>query len=107
MTADVFVVDEDLDCRTGLGELLADMGLAPLLFSNPREALAELARTPPALIVTELGKPGTPAAAPFLVLLAAATSAELPVVVFTGWNRPALEPPWPFPFIPKPDVTVL
>ena len=107
MIRGVFVVDEDLDCRSALGEVLEDLGLSPVLFHDPRAALAALARTPPALIVTEVGNPGTPAAAPFQALLAAATRAELPVIVFSGWNRPAAGPQLSFPFIAKPDVEVL
>lgn len=102
----MFVVDEDLDCRSALGEVLEDLGLSPVLFHDPRLALAALARTPPALIVTEIGKPGTPAAAPFLTLLAAAARAALPVVVFSGWNQAAGPQP-SFPFIAKPEVAVL
>ena len=107
MRRGVFVVDEDLDCRTALGEVLEDLGLPPTLFSDPRAARAALARTPPALIVTELGKPGTPATAPFHALLAAATRAELPVIVFSGWNRTVAEPHLPFPFIAKPEIRTL
>jgi len=107
MRRGVFVVDEDLDCRTALGEVLEDMGLLPIPFADPRAALATLARTPPALIVTEMGKPGTLAAAPFQALLSAATRAELPVIVFSGWNRAAAEHHLPFPFIAKPETWVL
>jgi DNA-binding NtrC family response regulator len=107
MRRDVFVVEEDIDCRTALGEVLQDMGLSPILFDDPHEALGELDRIAPALIVTELGKPGTPAAAPFHALLAGATRAELPAIVFSGWNRTAVEPHLPFPFIAKPEIWVL
>jgi len=103
----VFVVDDDLDCRIALGDVLEDLGFSPTLFHDPGEALAALARTPPALIVTEMGRPGTPAAAPFQAMLAAATRAELPVMVFSGWTRTAAELPLPFPFIAKPDVAAL
>jgi DNA-binding NtrC family response regulator len=107
MRRGVFVVDEDLDCRTALGEVLEDMGLLPIPFADPRAALATLVRTPPELVVTEIGKPGTPAAAPFRALLAAATRAQLPVIVFSGWNRAAAEHHLPFPFIAKPEIRVL
>lgn len=107
MIEGVFVVDDDLDCRTALGDVLEDMSFSPTLFHDPREALAALARTSPALILTEMGRPGMPAAAPFQAMLAAATRAELPVIVFSGWDRTAVQLPLPFPFIPKPDVAAL
>jgi FixJ family two-component response regulator len=103
----VFVVDDDLDCRIALGEVLEDTGLSPILFADPREALAALAQTPPALIVTEIGKVGTPGAGPYRALLAAAMRAELPVIVFSGWNRTAAGLRLPFPFVAKPEVQVL
>jgi DNA-binding NtrC family response regulator len=107
MRRGVFVVEEDLDCRTALGEVLEDMGLSPILFDDPHEALGELDRMAPALVVTEIGKPGSPAAAPFRALLAAATRAELPAIVFSGWNRTSVGPCLPFPFIAKPEIWVL
>lgn len=107
MIPGVFLVDDDLDCRTALGEVLEDMGLLPLLFDDPRKALAAMARTPPALIVTEIGKAGTSASRPFRALLAAATRAELPVIVFSGWNRAVAGPPPRFPFIVKPEIRIL
>ena len=57
--------------------------------------------------MTEVGNPGTPAAAPFQAPLAAAARAELPVILFSGWNRPAAGPHLPLPFIAKPEVGVL
>lgn len=107
MSRGVFVVDDDPDCRTALGEVLEEMGLSPFLFADPGEALAALARTSPRLIVTEIGKVGTADARPFRMLLAAATRAELPVIVFSGWNQAAAAPPRRIPFIVKPDVPVL
>jgi DNA-binding NtrC family response regulator len=107
MMRGVFVVEEDLDCRTALGEVLEELGLRPVLFPDPRAAVAALARTPPALIVTEIGKPGTPFATPFHALLAAAARLEVPAIVFSGWKPTAVGPHLPFPFIAKPEIPLL
>ena len=103
----MFVVERDRDCRITLGDVLHDEGFLPVLFREPREAVASLASVWPALIVTDLWRPGALAAAPFSALLASAASARLPVVVFSGWNRTAAELTFPVPFVPKPEIRAL
>jgi DNA-binding NtrC family response regulator len=107
MARTVFIVDEDLDGRTALADTLDDEGMRPILFRDPRRAVASLAAIQPALIVTDLWRPGSSAAAPFAALLATARQARLPLIVWSGWTRRAAGRDLAFPFVPKPEIRAL
>jgi DNA-binding NtrC family response regulator len=107
MMRTVFVVDDDVDGRCALGDLLEDGGCEVVLFPGPREALAALARTCPALVVTDLWTSTEADGALFDTLLAEARRSRASVIVFTAWSTRALAPRLDVPVVSKPNVGTL
>jgi CheY-like chemotaxis protein len=106
-TRTVLVVDEDLDGRLALGDLLEDQGWEVVLLPHPREAVAALGCRRPALVVTELWRAGTPDGASFAALLAQARRSRSPLIVFTAWSTRAISACLDIPVVSKPNIGAL
>ncbi len=107
MMRTVFVVDEDVDGRCALGDLLEDGGCEVVLLPGPREALAALACSCPALVVTDLWTSTEADRTLFASLLAEARRSRTSVIVFTAWSTRALAPRLDVPVVSKPNVRTL
>jgi CheY-like chemotaxis protein len=107
MMRTVFVVDEDVDGRRALGDLLEDDGCEVVLLPGPREAIAALAGTCPALVVTDLWTSTEGDGALFATLLAEARRSRASVIVFTAWSTRTLTPRLDVPVVSKPNVGTL
>ncbi len=107
MMRTVFVVDEDVDGRRALGDLLEDDGCEVVLLPGPREAIAALAGARPALVVTDLWTSTEGDGALFTTLLAEARRSRASVIVFTAWSTRALTPRLDVPVVSKPNVGTL
>ena len=83
-TARVLIVEDDLELRTALGDLLALEGIAFVLARTGEEALAVLAATPPTLILLDLQMPQMDGPEFRKRQLANAEWAKIPVVVLSA-----------------------
>jgi DNA-binding NtrC family response regulator len=101
-----FVVDEDVDMRGALGEFLENEGFEPILFAEPKEALAAFTRGAPVLVITDSWTRSV-WSAQFDGLLSEANRSGCPVIIFTGWKTTLLSGRSAVPIVSKPDIRTL
>ncbi|MEO8800351.1 MAG: PAS domain S-box protein [Polyangiaceae bacterium] len=80
----VLIVDDDTVSRHVLGQALAQAGLKYVTVGNGTEALAEIERNPPSIVVLDLVMPPPDGYQVLRILRARAETRDLPVVVLTG-----------------------
>lgn len=100
----VFVVEDDPDFRMALGDLLAEEGLCPVLFSTVLKLLSSLDHDLPAVIVTDMAMPDASGAELLAALRENDHWRSIPVVVMTGNNDTALPLRLGAPVVYKPDT---
>lgn len=100
----IFVVDDDRDLRTVLGEIVEDAGYRPVLFETAESLLASLAFAAPEVIVTDIVMPGLSGPELIVVLGGNECWQRIPVIVLTGNNDTALPLPLAVPVVYKPDI---
>ena len=100
----VFVVEDDLDFRIVLGDVLAQEGLRPVLFATAQKLLGSLDDDIPAIIVTDFLMPGVSGAELLAALRENDRWRGIPVVVMTGTNDTALPLRLDAPVVYKPDT---
>jgi two-component system C4-dicarboxylate transport response regulator DctD len=102
----VFVVDDDEDSLTVLGELLEMDGLRPRLFRAAEDALAALIRADeaPSLVIVDLRTPAAPGSTLLETLRREPRWSHLPVILFTAWNSVAVAARLAIPTVRKPDI---
>lgn len=103
----VFVVEDDPDYRTTLGEVLSEEGFCPVLFGTAQKLLSSLNREIPAVIVTDVVMPGVSGAQLVAALRENDRWRGVPVVVMTGNNDTALPLRFDAPVVCKPDTDEL
>src|SRR3954468_6063355 len=107
MMRTVFIVEDDLDFGAALAELLADEGFRPLCFTSAQQALARVRHQIPALIITDVVRPGMSGGELVKALRADERWRDIPVVVVTGGNDTALALRLDTPVVYKPDIVSL
>jgi FixJ family two-component response regulator len=107
MNETVFVLDEDQDSRTALGELLEAEGLTPTLFGSAGDLLASIVNHPPALVIMDTPRPGTRGAALLTAFESDGRWQGLPVVVFTAWHDVDVPSSVDLEVVLKPDISGL
>jgi CheY-like chemotaxis protein len=100
----VFVAEDDLDFRVVLGDVLAQDGFHPVLFSSAQTLLNSLDDGVPALIVTDVVMPGMSGVQLLGALRDNDRWRRIPVVVMTGSNDTALPIRLDAPIVYKPDT---
>lgn len=80
----VLIVDDDTVSRHVLGQALAQAGLKYVTVGNGTEALAEIERNPPSIVVLDLVMPPPDGYQVLRILRARVETRDLPVVVLTG-----------------------
>jgi CheY-like chemotaxis protein len=100
----VFVVEDDPDFRMAVGDLLAEEGLCPVLFSTAEKLLSSLDSEIPAAVVTDVVMPGMSGTQLLGVLRSHDRWRGIPVVVMTGNNDTALPIRLDAPIVYKPDM---
>jgi two-component system nitrogen regulation response regulator NtrX len=97
VAATVLVVDDDQDIRESLGQILTEEGFEVISASNGREALEEIARKTPDVMLLDLMMPVLTGWEVLETLRLSSTHRNLPVVVLS-----ALEAKGCTDFIQKP-----
>jgi CheY-like chemotaxis protein len=100
----VFVAEDDVDFRIALGDVLAEDGFHPVLFSSAQTLLNALDDGVPALIVTDVVMPGLSGVQLLGALRKNDRWRRIPVVVMTGSNDTALPIRLDAPIVYKPDT---
>jgi FixJ family two-component response regulator len=103
----VFVAEDDPDFRIALGDVLAEEGFDPVLFSSAQTLLSSLDHGVPALIVTDVVMPGLSGGQLLEALRGDDRWRGIPVVVMTGSNDTALPVRLDAPVVYKPDTDEL
>jgi CheY-like chemotaxis protein len=103
----VFVVEDDMDFRTALEDVLAQEGLRPVLFATAQKLLGALDDDVPAVIVTDFLMPSVSGAELLAALRENDRWRDIPVVVMTGTNDSALPLRLDAPVVYKPDTDVV
>jgi FixJ family two-component response regulator len=103
----VYVADDDPDFRIAVGDVLAEEGFDPVLFSSAQTLLSSLDDGIPALIVTDVVMPGLSGAQLLGALRGNDRWRGIPVVVMTGTNDTALPIRLEAPIVYKPDTDEL
>jgi CheY-like chemotaxis protein len=103
----VFVAEDDTDFRIALGDVLAQDGFDPVLFSSAQTLLSSLQDDVPALIVTDVVMPGLSGGELLGALRGNDRWRGIPVVVMTGSNDTALPIRLDAPVVYKPDTDEL
>jgi CheY-like chemotaxis protein len=103
----IFVVEDDPDYRTTLGEVLEEEGFCPVLFGTAQKLLSSLSCEIPAVIVTDVVMPGVSGAQLVAALRENDRWRAVPVVVMTGNNDTALPLRLDAPVVCKPDTDEL
>jgi FixJ family two-component response regulator len=103
----VFVAEDDPDFRVALGDVLAEDGFDPVLFSSAQTLLSSLDDSVPALIVTDVVMPGLSGGQLLGALRENDRWRGIPVVVMTGSNDTALPVRLDVPVVYKPDTDEL
>ena len=103
----VFVAEDDPDFRIALGDVLAEEGFDPVLFSSAQTLLSSLDDGVPALIVTDIVMPGLSGGQLLGALRRDDRWRGIPVVVMTGNNDTALPVRLDAPVVYKPDTDEL
>ncbi len=80
----VLIVDDDTVSRHVLGQALAQAGMKYVTVGNGTEALAEIERNPPSIVVLDLVMPPPDGYQVLRILRARVETRDLPVVVLTG-----------------------
>jgi CheY-like chemotaxis protein len=106
MTRMAFVVDEDADMRSALGEFLENEGFTAVPFPEPKEALAAFSRGAPVLLITDSWT-RSQWNDQFNALLSEANRSGCPVIIFTGWKATLLPGRSEVPIVSKPDIRTL
>jgi CheY-like chemotaxis protein len=99
----VLVIDDDLDVRLVLVELLQSMGYQPIEAANGSEGIAALGHVPPPdLAIVDFALPGQKGTDVALELLS--RRPDLPIIFATGYTGQEPLPPRlaPFPMLRKP-----
>jgi FixJ family two-component response regulator len=100
----IFVAEDDDDFRVALGEVLAEEGYCPVLFSTAQNLLSSLADDVPAVIITDVVMPGVSGSQLLVALRHDDRWKSIPVVVMTGNNDTALPLRLDAPVVYKPDT---
>jgi DNA-binding response OmpR family regulator len=100
----VFVVEDDPDYRTILGEFLAEEGFSPVLFCTAQMLVSSLSCDLPAVIVTDVVMPGVSGSQLLATLRGNDRWKRVPVVVMTANNDTALPLRLDAPVVCKPDT---
>jgi CheY-like chemotaxis protein len=103
----IFVVDDDLDFRTVLAQVLSEAGFTPILFDRAVGLLASLEWAIPAAIVTDLVMPELSGSQLIALLGRSERWGRIPVVVMTGNNDTSLPLRLLVPIVYKPDMSCL
>jgi len=103
----VFIAEDDPDFRIALGDVLAEDGFDPVLFSSAQTLLSSLDDGVPALIVTDVVMPGLSGGQLLGALRGNDRWRSIPVVVMTGNNDTALPVRLDAPVVYKPDTDEL
>ena len=103
----VFVVDDDVDSRSALGEVLELENFRAVLFSTGWEMLDHLAAEMPAVIVMDLVMPGLSDWDLARILRKDARWRGIPIVIFTAWDDREADPRLRIPVVAKPDINRL
>jgi CheY-like chemotaxis protein len=81
----VLIVDDEVDLRASLGEVLGDEGYSVFMASNGREAMALLQTMPrPSVIILDLLMPEMDGNEFYRALRATPTLADIPVLISTA-----------------------
>jgi CheY-like chemotaxis protein len=80
----VLLVDDDLDFRTILGEVLADEGVDVVAAANGHEAMAEIDRASPDVILLDQAMPSMGGPALLHLIRATPASEHIPVVMMSA-----------------------
>ena len=103
----VFIAEDDPDFRIALGDVLAEDGFDPVLFSSAQTLLSSLDDGVPALIVTDIVMPGLSGGQLLGALRRDDRWRGIPFVVMTGNNDTALPVRLDAPVVYKPDTDEL
>lgn len=87
----VLVVDDSEDIREALARLLRSEGYSPVGAADAFEALAFVATTRPALIITDLAMPGMDGIALVKRLKSEDHTSRIPVIMFSASGGPVVD----------------
>ena len=84
MNKDILIVDDEAAIREVVGGVLEDEGYAPRMAANSDEALREIAKRPPSLLLLDIWLEGSRLDGVQILEQAKAVHPEIPVIMFSG-----------------------
>ena len=90
VTQRVLIVEDDPVIRLLACEALSEIGMTPVEAETGQQALDEIARSVPALVILDVGLPGRDGLEICAELRALPGGREIPVLIMTGSEDPAV-----------------